>query len=66
MIGSVVRVLVEEQVDEATWIGRTEYDAPEVDGIFYLTGMDLRANSMVSARIRDALEYDLIGDAIAL
>jgi ribosomal protein S12 methylthiotransferase len=64
MVGRVVRVLIEERVDEKTWIGRTEYDAPEVDGIFYLTGAGLKTNSMVSALVRDALEYDLIGETI--
>ncbi len=64
MIGQTVRVLVEERLDEKTWIGRTEYDAPEVDGIFYLTGPVIKANSMVSALVRDALEYDLIGETI--
>jgi ribosomal protein S12 methylthiotransferase len=62
MIGETVHVLVEERVDEETWAGRTEYDAPEVDGIFYLTGRDAGINSIVTARITGATEYDLQGE----
>ncbi|MBN2160648.1 MAG: 30S ribosomal protein S12 methylthiotransferase RimO [Spirochaetes bacterium] len=64
MIGSEVRVLVEERIDEATWAGRTEYDAPEVDGIFYLTGMDVRINSIVRARVTGSTEHDLMGESV--
>lgn len=62
MIGSEVTVLIEEQIDENTWVGRTEFDAPEVDGVFYLTGSALRVNSIVTATVTDAVEYDLIGE----
>ncbi len=62
MIGQEVRVLVEEQIDETTWAGRTEYDAPEVDGIFYLTARDVRIHSIISARVTGSTEYDCIGE----
>lgn len=61
LIGKTVRVIVEEQVDEATWMGRSEFDAPEVDGVFYLTGKNIMVNSIVRACVTDASEYDLIG-----
>ncbi len=61
MVGSTVRVLVEEKVDADTWAGRTEFDAPEVDGIFYLTAHNVSVNTIVNALITDAVEYDLVG-----
>lgn len=61
MIGRTLRALVEEQVDERTWICRTEYDAPEVDGIFYLTAENISVNKIVNVYVTDAVEYDLIG-----
>jgi len=61
MVGSTVRVMVEERVDENTWMGRTEYDAPDVDGIFYLTVREASVNTIVVSRVTDALEYDLYG-----
>ncbi|MBN1531701.1 MAG: 30S ribosomal protein S12 methylthiotransferase RimO [Spirochaetes bacterium] len=62
MIGSTVRVLVEERLDAKTFIGRSEYDAPEVDGIFYLTARDAAIKSIVRARVTGAAEYDLYGE----
>ncbi len=61
LIGSTLRVIVEEQADGETWIGRSEYDAPEVDGIFYLTGKGIVINSIVRARVTGSAEYDLFG-----
>jgi ribosomal protein S12 methylthiotransferase len=61
LIGRTVRVLVEERIDDCTWAGRTEYDAPEVDGIFFLTGGNVSINSIVKARVTDSTEYDASG-----
>ncbi len=61
LVGRTLRVLVEERIDEHTWAGRTEYDAPEVDGIFYLTGGNVSINSIVKARVTDSTEYDASG-----
>ena len=61
VIGQRIPALVEEQIDEKTWVGRSIYDAPEVDGVFYLTGEPLKGNSIVTAEVTDAVEYDLIG-----
>ncbi len=60
-IGLELDVLVEEKLDDKTYIGRTESDAPEVDGVFYLTADLNRVNTIVRARVTDSVEYDLIG-----
>lgn len=62
MAGSVVPVIIEEMIDESTWAGRSIYDAPEVDGIFYLTASDAAINSIVKARVTGSTEYDLMGE----
>ena len=64
MAGEIVNVIVEEQIDETTYAGRSEFDAPEVDGIFYLTSKKNILNSIVTAVVTDAVEYDLIGEYI--
>ena len=64
MIGSELNVLIEGKIDESTYFGRTEFDAPEVDGIFYLTAKNAAVNSIIKARVIDALDYDLIGEII--
>ncbi len=61
MIGSEVMVMVEERIDEQTFLCRTEFDAPEVDGFFYLTADEAPRNTIVKARVTDAVEYDLMG-----
>ena len=63
-IGETISVIVEEQIDETTYAGRSEFDAPEVDGIFYLTSKKNILNSIVEAVVTDAVEYDLIGEHI--
>ena len=63
-IGTVMDVLVEDRIDEKTYVGRTKYDAPEVDGVFYLTADINRVNTIVRARVTDSVEYDLIGEII--
>jgi ribosomal protein S12 methylthiotransferase len=60
-IGSRCRVLVEEKIEENEWIGRSEFDAPEVDGVFFLTATGLHLHDMVSAEITDTIDHDLAG-----
>ncbi len=64
LIGSEVSVIVEEKFDETTYLARTEFDAPEVDGIFYLTAKDEVNNSIVRAKVIGSEEYDLFGEII--
>ncbi len=64
-IGRTFRVLVEEQVEEGLYAGRTWFQAPEVDGIVYIDAQDrknaVRVSEFADIRITDALEYDLRG-----
>jgi len=61
-IGSQMRVLVEEKgAKNGEWIGRSEYDAPEVDGVFFLTAPDISLHDIVIATVTDAIDYDLAG-----
>ncbi|WZL74901.1 30S ribosomal protein S12 methylthiotransferase RimO [Clostridiaceae bacterium 35-E11] len=65
-LGKVYDILVEEQVEgENVYIGRTIYDAPEVDGVVYFTTVDLiNIGDLVKVKITDALEYDLLGEML--
>jgi ribosomal protein S12 methylthiotransferase len=62
MVGRTVKVLVEEKIGNDTYLCRTEFDAPEVDGIFYLTAEREPVNPIVRALVTDSVEYDLFGD----
>lgn len=61
-IGTVQRVLIEEQIN-GEWRGRSEADAPEVDGDVYIRGQsaNMVAGTFVDVFIDDASEYDLFG-----
>ncbi|MBI3602523.1 MAG: MiaB/RimO family radical SAM methylthiotransferase [Candidatus Omnitrophica bacterium] len=50
---------------EFTYIGRSEYDAPDVDGLVYVRSSKvLKPGDFVQVHISDAYEYDLAGELI--
>jgi ribosomal protein S12 methylthiotransferase len=59
-------VLIEENLGNHLYAGRTYFQAPEVDGVTYvntaLSGHELMIGRFVRARINDAMEYDLMGE----
>ena len=61
-LGKTLEVLVDEKDDKGVFTGRTEFDAPSVDGGVFLRGKDLKVGSFVRAKIVDTLEYDLVGE----
>ena len=66
-IGRTLRVLVEERQegDPQMFLGRSEYDAPDVDGLVYVHFANkLKIGEFVTVKIRDAYEYDLAGEAV--
>lgn len=62
-IGREFEVLVDEKEGsgKGAYLGRTYMDAPEIDGLVYIRGSGIKAGDLVSARITDTLEYDLVG-----
>jgi ribosomal protein S12 methylthiotransferase len=66
-VGRTLKVLIEEKQEgsPATYLGRSEYDAPEVDGTVSVhSSRTLKPGDMVDVRITDAVEYDLTGEAV--
>jgi ribosomal protein S12 methylthiotransferase len=62
--GKTLEVLIEGEEDGA-YLGRTQYDAPEVDGQVYVNSSKrLAAGDFLRVKITDTLEYDLVGDAV--
>jgi len=59
-------VLIEENLGNHLYAGRTYFQAPEVDGVTYvntaLAGHELMIGRFVRARINDVMEYDLMGE----
>ncbi|HEV3024453.1 MAG TPA: radical SAM protein, partial [Pirellulales bacterium] len=46
------------------WIGRTYADAPDVDGVVYVTGKRLRPGRIVPCEMVTSRGYDLVGAAV--
>jgi len=67
-VGRTCDVLIDLPVEgqDNVWIGRTVADAPDVDGVVYVTGGDwpVAAGSLVPCEIVTARDYDLIGVAV--
>ncbi len=65
LIGSPQMVLV-EGIDrkQRAATGRTFFQAPEIDGIVYLTGENVSPGAMIEATITGASEYDLFAQPI--
>jgi ribosomal protein S12 methylthiotransferase len=60
--GSKFKVIIDEVVDEETYIGRTYMDSPEIDGVVYVSSKkDLEVGNFYDVIITDSMEYDLIG-----
>ncbi len=66
MIGKTVTVLCEgyDTVSEIHY-GRGEADAPEIDGkIYFRSSVRIATGSFVKVKIREVVDYDLVGRAI--
>jgi ribosomal protein S12 methylthiotransferase len=59
-IGKELEVLIEEKQGDV-YVGRSEYDAPEVDGVVHVKRKGLKIGDFYKAKIIDAYDYDLIG-----
>lgn len=65
-VGRTLDVLVERYDGRSdVYIGRSQYDAPEVDGEVFVTGCKTEIGEIRKVRITHAYEYDLSGEGIA-
>lgn len=61
-VGKVMKVLVDKK-EGKTYIGRTEFDSPEVDNEVHINGSDyLRIGDFVQVKITSSDPYDLFGE----
>ncbi|MGD0022496.1 MAG: 30S ribosomal protein S12 methylthiotransferase RimO [Smithellaceae bacterium] len=66
LMGSIQEVLIEEKSDRPCYdfIGRCRRQAPEIDGVTYIKGAQLKIGSIVKCEIIAADDYDLFGEII--
>jgi ribosomal protein S12 methylthiotransferase len=62
-VGKTLPVLIEDAPQPGVCTGRSMFQAPEVDGIVFITAGDPEPGTIVPVSVTDALEYDLIGTA---
>ncbi len=66
-VGKTLPVMVDE-IGENGIVGRTEGDAPDVDGLVYITPSETSATpkpgDIVKVRITESLEHDLCGEMV--
>ena len=62
-INTVSDVIIDEKIEDE-FIGRTEFDAPEIDNTVYVRGKDIEIGDLIKVKITDAFEYDLMGEKI--
>ena len=61
-VGKELEVLVEEADEDGSYIGRTQYDAPEIDNsVIFTSERELKAGDIVRILVEDAFDYDLVG-----
>ena len=63
-IGQVLPVMIDGREDDY-YVGRTEYDSPEVDGVVYISDLEgrrLRRGCIYNVEITDSNEFDLYGE----
>ena len=64
LVGEKIKVLIDEKIEPGLYSGRGFMDAPEVDGIIYVKGWDLKPGNFVSIKITGYMEYDLEGELL--
>lgn len=63
-IGRIYDVVIEEVAEVGKiYVGRTPYDAPDIDGVVYVhVDTELELGQFCKVKITDSLEYDMIGE----
>ena len=62
-IGATLEVMVDSIDEDGAYVGRTQYDAPEVDNtVIFKSEKELQPGDLVMVKITDAFDYDLVGN----
>jgi len=65
-IGQVLDVLVERyEGRNDVYVGRSQYDAPEIDGEVFITDCKVGIGEIAKVRITHAFEFDLSGEGVS-
>ncbi|MDD9900939.1 MAG: 30S ribosomal protein S12 methylthiotransferase RimO [Alphaproteobacteria bacterium] len=62
-VGRTLPVIIDNMGTEG-YVGRTQGDAPEIDGVVYVTGEGLKQGDIANVKITSSDEYDLFGNTV--
>ncbi len=63
LVGTVQSVLIERVEDDHTYVGRTQYDAPEIDSeVFITSDTPLLIGDIIPIKITHVLDFDMTGE----
>ncbi len=67
-IGQKLDVIIEKESAEAgyQWEARSQYDAPDIDGIVYVVKANAQIGDIIRVKIVESWEYDLVAEEIRL
>lgn len=64
-IGKVFDVIVDSMDEDGSFVGRTRFDAPEIDNsVIFTSKNELQPGDIVKVKINDAFDYDIIGEEL--
>ena len=64
-IGRIFEVMVDEVQADGEYIGRTRYDAQEIDNeVSFVSKRVLKPGDIINVEITEAYEYDLVGEEV--
>lgn len=61
LVGYELDVMIDAQIDDDTWTGRSFADAPEIDGAVFVSGSGIAVGDLVPVEIEARQDYDLVG-----
>ncbi|WP_426446975.1 30S ribosomal protein S12 methylthiotransferase RimO [Paenibacillus sp. S-38] len=65
-IGQVIDVLIEKYDGRNdVYVGRSQFDAPEIDGEVFVGGSELTIGSIAKVKITHSFEFDFSGEVVA-
>ncbi|AHF06642.1 30S ribosomal protein S12 methylthiotransferase RimO [Desulfitobacterium metallireducens] len=65
-IGKTLKVLIEEKLPDGRYLGRSEGDAPEIDGSVYVnSSQELKIGEFTQVKIHEVDSYDLMGEVVS-
>lgn len=65
-IGKTLKVLIEEKLPDGRYLGRSEGDAPEIDGSVYVNSpQELQIGEFIKVKVHEVDCYDLMGEVVS-